>query len=488
MAQRDDDDPGKPKPLFVPPSGAKPGAGGSSLFAPPIFTKPGGLTAPTIVPAKAPPSASSSTSSSSLSSSAFGEWPTELELSKPTPAEPAAVEPTPVEPTASEPDRPSAPMPDDPTAPIEIKAEPEPEPKISTSDSGPRAPLHARKTSTQAHAVVGEFGVPSLPSGSRPSTPIVEGKSRGSHDEDDELTESRDDLLPRPPVYDDTEETDEEPKPLPIQPRVSEPPPPAKRGSMPLLIGLGLAAALAVGFFVSTKDHSGDEVADDRPKPNRKGEREVDKAAVSESPTRPRPPDEVRTDPGDPEAEALRAAATTSLDTDESEGESEASGGEPTKGSDTSGGEVDPRDRSVIPPGTSEEAIKAFTKLPVSVHDGPPLGGIGRTGIHVDAISTGSEVRNGTCLDEATRFSLALAKEVSVCFRVVHDREEESVRVLWDKDGTTVRRGSVRIRDLHAYKTRAYLELRPEYGGKWRVRVISEDDVELASHEFEIQP
>jgi hypothetical protein len=477
MAQHDDE-PAKPKPLFVPPApGTKPGTGGSPLFAPPSFPKAApkvGPVAPTIVPAapKAPPSASSS--SPSLATPAlFGEWPTELEpLTASAPAK-AESEPS-TSASVESASAPSEPLPDDPTAPIEIAV-----PKASASSSAPRAPLHARKTSTQAHSIVGEFGVPEPPSGSRPSTPIVEGRVKAHGDDDEESTESRDDLVPRrpEPLYDDTEETDEDPKPLPFathaSPRASEP---AKRSiAVPLMIGAGLVAVLAVAWTFGSRDRKPAAARKSEPKPN------VDKtpAEIANTPEpatkrQPVEPAEPR-EPIEP-SEPVHGSATAALETDEGEPE-------PPPRSD-----VDPRDRSVIPAGTSEEAIKAFTKLPVSIHDGPPLGGIGRTGIHIDAISTGSDVRNGTCLDEATNFSIAATKEVSVCFRVVHDRADENVRVLWDKDGTTVRRGSVRIRDLHAYKTRAYLELRAEYAGKWRVRIISEDDVELAAHEFELVP
>lgn len=463
-----DDEPAKPKPS----------TGGSPLFAPPSFPKAApktGPVAPTIVPAKTAPSVTPpSASSPSLAKPAlFGEWPTELEPTPPTPSAPTAAnapaEPD-AEPSKPEADHPSETLPDEPTAPIEIAA-----PKPSASSSGPRAPLHARKTSTQAHSVVGEFGVPEPPSGSRPSTPIVEGRVRSPQDEDEESTESRDDLVPRRPelIYDDTEETDEEPKPLPLTaiatPSASEPAP--RSAAVPVMIGLGLVAVLAVAWVFGKRD-AGDQVSKSEPKPN------VDKAAEIANAPEPgpaRPPD-LPTEPPEP-SDPSTTSTTGAADGDEGDTP------EPTPRTD-----VDPRDRSVIPAGTSEDAIKAFIKLPVSIHDGPPLGGIGRTGIHIDAISTGAGVRNGTCLDEATSFSIAATKEVSVCFRVVHDRTEENVRVLWDKDGATVRRGSVRIRDLHAYKTRAYLELRAEYVGKWRVRIVSEDDVELAAHAFDLSP
>jgi hypothetical protein len=483
-----DDDPAKPKPLFVPPApGTKPSSGGSPIFAPPSFPKPGakpGPVAPTIVPAKAPPSASSS--SPSLAKPAlFGEWPTELEAA-PAPA-PASVEPpaptretdaeveAEVEASRVELDRPNEALPDEPTAPIELAA-----PLPSASSSAPRAPVHARKTSTQAHSIVGEFGVPLPPSGSRPSTPIVEGRVRSQRDEDEESTESRDDLVPRRPApdYDDTEETDEEPKPLPATAVSRAPASESKPGvGVPLMIGLGLVAVLAVAWVFGDRDR-GEEVAKSPPKPN---VNEPSKSVEAPAPA-PEPeslPDTPR-EPIEPQPATTSSTTSTSGTSETDEGVEEP---EPPPRSD-----VDPRDRSVIPAGTSEAAIKAFTKLPVSVHDGPPLGGIGETGIHIDAISTGADVRNGTCLDEAASFSIATTKEVSVCFRVVHDRAEETVRVLWDKDGATVRRGNVRIRDLHAYKTRAYLELRGEYVGKWRVRIQSEDNVELAAHAFELVP
>ena len=476
-----DDEPAKPKPLFVPPApGTKPSTGGSPLFAPPSFPKAPAKTgpvAPMIVPAKSAPSVTpASASSPSLAKPAlFGEWPTELEPPTPAPSAPASTSSPELtaEPSSRDADHPSEMLPDEPTAPIEILA-----PTPSASSSGPRAPLHARKTSTQAHSVVGEFGVPEPPSGSRPSTPIVEGRVRSAHDEDEESTESRDDLVPRRPeaIYDDTEETDEEPKPLPLaaiaSPSARESAP--RSTAVPVMIGLGLVAVLAVAWVFGNREQ-GNAVSKSEPKPN------VDKAAEIANAPEPgpaRPPD-LPTEPPEP-SDPSTTSTSASVDTDGDEGGDTP---EPTPRTD-----VDPRDRSVIPAGTSEEAIKAFTKLPVSIHDGPPLGGIGRTGIHIDAISTGADVRNGTCLDEATSFSIAATKEVSVCFRVVHDRTEENVRVLWDKDGATVRRGNVRIRDLHAYKTRAYLELRAEYAGKWRVRVVSEDDVELAVHAFELSP
>src|SRR5690606_20812072 len=110
-------------------------------------------------------------------------------------------------------------------------------------------------------------------------------------------------------------------------------------------------------------------------------------------------------------------------------------GGTETGGTET-GGEVeakpsDPRDPSVIPPGTPDENAKAFAKLPVSIHDGPPIGGIGRSGIHIDAIATARGRDNTDCKDPTESFSVSVAEYINVCFRVVHPREQESLRVIW---------------------------------------------------------
>jgi hypothetical protein len=172
-------------------------------------------------------------------------------------------------------------------------------------------------------------------------------------------------------------------------------------------------------------------------------------------------------------------------DTGETDGGDETGG--PSKPARPAG-KVDPRDPSLIPPGTPEENAKAFIKLPESIHDGPPIGGIGRSGIHIDAIST-SRGRNNTDCDQPTEsFSIGVAKYVNVCFRAVHPREQETLRVIWEKDGKITRRGRVRIPELHAYTTRAYLLLRPEYIGDWRVRIVpdGEDEIDLAVAEFVI--
>ena len=207
-------------------------------------------------------------------------------------------------------------------------------------------------------------------------------------------------------------------------------------------------------------------------------------------------------DDGDRDRAASRSAdepsGTSDLGTNaEPDFASETTTGTSDTGTDT-GGEsepseqpkpkhVDPRDPSLVPAGTPEENAKAFLKLPVSIHDGPPLGGIGRSGIHIDEISTARGRDNTDCREPTQRFSIS-DEYVNVCFRIVHPREQEWLRLFWEKDGKVTRRGRVRVPELHAYTTRAYLLLRPEYVGSWRVRIApdGEEDIDLAVAEFSI--
>lgn len=142
----------------------------------------------------------------------------------------------------------------------------------------------------------------------------------------------------------------------------------------------------------------------------------------------------------------------------------------------------------VVPPGTPPANARAFQRIPVALQDGPPIGGIGASGIHVDKIWLGSAYEREGCTGEDARYSLAQHRQVNVCFRVVHSRAEEGAEVLWEKDGAPFRRRPVTIPDLHAYRTRAYLVLRPEYVGQWAARVVSSEGVELGSASFVVVP
>lgn len=140
----------------------------------------------------------------------------------------------------------------------------------------------------------------------------------------------------------------------------------------------------------------------------------------------------------------------------------------------------------VAPPGTPAAIARAFQRLPVAISDRPPVGGIGASAIHVDKIWLGAGYEREGCTGEEERFSLAKHGQINVCFRVVHSRVEESVDVLWEKDGELFRRQSLQIPERHAYRTRAYLVLRREYIGSWKARVVSVDGVELAGKSFVI--
>lgn len=144
---------------------------------------------------------------------------------------------------------------------------------------------------------------------------------------------------------------------------------------------------------------------------------------------------------------------------------------------------ADPR---VPPPGTPPEIATVFRKLPVSPSDGPPVGGVGETGIHIDDITMGVTYENRKCGGASQRFSLSADHRPSVCVRVVHPREKEDLVVVWEKKGGASRRGKLHIKAAHAYRTRAYLMLRREYIGDWTVRIQSPGGVELASHDFSV--
>ncbi|NVB37957.1 DUF2914 domain-containing protein [Pseudenhygromyxa sp. WMMC2535] len=247
--------------------------------------------------------------------------------------------------------------------------------------------------------------------------------------------------------------------------------PTSKRG---LLLVVGVVAVIAAVVVLSRGEGEG-------PEPRARqtpGAAQADTAPAdpqadpSETPPRqadPRPPS--------------RSEAGTDSDTDTGD-DAPAEGPKPLP----TAAAGDPRAPSVIPRGTPEDNAKAFAKLPVSIHDGPPLGAIGRSGIHIDAVEVGKDYQGGDCVPASQRYSIAADELVNVCFRVVHPREEETVWVYWEKDGLLTRRGKVRIRDIHAYKTRAYLKLRPEYVGDWRVRIVpeDEDDIDLVVAEFQI--
>ena len=140
----------------------------------------------------------------------------------------------------------------------------------------------------------------------------------------------------------------------------------------------------------------------------------------------------------------------------------------------------------VAPPDTPPAAARAFARIPVAIHDGPPVGAIGQSGLHVDKIWLGSRASKSGCEGKSDGFSVASGDQVHVCFRVVHSRVEEDIDVVWEREGYFQRRRGVTIPPLHAYRGRAYLVLRGEYVGPWRVRILSSDGAELAAASFTI--
>ncbi|GEM_PF-3068711 len=143
-------------------------------------------------------------------------------------------------------------------------------------------------------------------------------------------------------------------------------------------------------------------------------------------------------------------------------------------------------DSRAVPDGTKNAHARAFRRLPVAVSDGAPVGAIGANGIHLDSIELGTGWSRSRCEDLGTQFSISTGDRVNVCIRVVHPRAEEDVMVLWKKEGRIARRRKITIRNIHAFRTRAYLALRPEYTGSWRVEVISTDGAVLGSASFEV--
>ena len=100
----------------------------------------------------------------------------------------------------------------------------------------------------------------------------------------------------------------------------------------------------------------------------------------------------------------------------------------------------------------------------------------------------GTETQGATCRGRTDHFSVSGGDRAGVCVRVVHSREKEDLQVLWEKHGGSTRRSKMVVLPMHAYRTRGYLVLRSEYIGDWTVRILSSDGVELARHDFTVDP
>jgi hypothetical protein len=148
----------------------------------------------------------------------------------------------------------------------------------------------------------------------------------------------------------------------------------------------------------------------------------------------------------------------------------------------------DPRDPSVIPPGTPAANAKAFSKLPVAKGDGPPVGGIGANGIHIDTIEIGKGWHDSKCDQVGNVFTAGVDEKVNVCMRVIHPRDaEEELTIYWEHNGKLNQRSKVNVKAIHAYLTRGWLPVTPDRVGKWKALVKSADGTVLAEVQFEIK-
>jgi hypothetical protein len=239
----------------------------------------------------------------------------------------------------------------------------------------------------------------------------------------------------------------------------------APRGLPWAWIGLG-AVVVGVVAYVATRE----------PTPASSGR---EPTAVAPAPSRsPREPVRAAADSSEPMGSDASSSDTGS-DTDA------ADSGDTKEPKPPTSRKGDPREP---PPGTPPEIAAVFRRLPVGPADRPPVGGIGATGIHIDHIAMGTETQGGTCRGRTDHFSVGGGDRAGVCVRVVHSREKEELQVLWQKHGGSTRRSKMVVLPMHAYRTRGYLVLRKEYIGDWTVRILSADDVELARHDFTVDP
>ena len=147
----------------------------------------------------------------------------------------------------------------------------------------------------------------------------------------------------------------------------------------------------------------------------------------------------------------------------------------------------DPRDPSVIPPGTPTAHAKAFAKLPVAKGDGPPIGGIGPNGIHIDTLEVGKDWANSKCDQVGNVFTAGVDEKVNVCMRVIHQRVDEELTIVWSNDGKVAQRSKVQVKAIHAYLTRGWLPVKSERKGKWKASIQASDGTVLGEAEFEIK-
>lgn len=147
-----------------------------------------------------------------------------------------------------------------------------------------------------------------------------------------------------------------------------------------------------------------------------------------------------------------------------------------------------PRDPSHVPAGTPAANAKAFAKLPVAKGDGPPIGGIGPSGIHLDTIEIGKGWHNSRCDQVGNVFTSGVDDKVNICMRVIHPRDlAEELTIYWEHNGKLNQRSKVAVKTIHAYLTRGWLPITPDRVGKWKASIKTADGTVLGEVSFEIK-
>ncbi|PRQ02509.1 hypothetical protein ENSA5_21540 [Enhygromyxa salina] len=144
------------------------------------------------------------------------------------------------------------------------------------------------------------------------------------------------------------------------------------------------------------------------------------------------------------------------------------------------------RSPSLLPDGTPEAHIAAFTNLPLAKRDKAPVGGVGATGIHLDELEVGKGWASSRCEELGTQFVASVDQRVNVCFRVVHPREHETVILEWSRAGKLRQQIELNVKATHAYLTRAWMPVSSGRAGDWTATVKSADGSVLGQVAFEI--
>lgn len=182
------------------------------------------------------------------------------------------------------------------------------------------------------------------------------------------------------------------------------------------------------------------------------------------------------------EGDALMADAS------ETEGEAQADAPAPAAGGVHVFAAIESRDESLIPSDTPQDRKDDYLGLPVKRGDGTPVGAIGPDGTHLDDFVIGRGFTKGRC-DEAadTFYTDGDDDRVNVCLRIVHKPVEETVTVKWIKDGRPPRKTEVKVKPIHAYRTRAWLPIKGNRRGEWEAVIEASDGTELARGRFTVK-